>query len=62
MKSKAFVTDPLFLDTPEVNPAAVALAQKYGMEVSFETARMYSGDTPEMPLHRIFGVPSFEIG
>ncbi|MCP4721032.1 MAG: GNAT family N-acetyltransferase, partial [Desulfobacteraceae bacterium] len=29
---------------------------------SFETARMYTGDFPDIPLNRIFGVASFEIG
>jgi hypothetical protein len=55
-------SDAIFLDTPEINPAAVALAQKYNMQVSFETARMYTGECPSLPLNRIFGVTSFEIG
>jgi hypothetical protein len=32
------------------------------MTVSFETARMYTRDAPELPLDRIFGVISFEVG
>jgi hypothetical protein len=31
---------PVFLDTPEANPAAVALAARYAMTPIFETARM----------------------
>lgn len=62
LKSKVHSTEPVFLDTPEVNQAAVALAEKYKMKVSFETARMYTGDFPDMPLNRLFGVTSFEIG
>lgn len=62
LKSKATSKDPIFLDVPEVNPAAVALAKKHSMNVSFETARMYTGAFPNLPLNRIFGVTSFEIG
>jgi ribosomal protein S18 acetylase RimI-like enzyme len=62
LKSKVKSTEPFFLDTPEVNQSAVALAERYNMKVSFETARMYSGEMPNMPLNRLFGVTSFEIG
>ncbi len=55
-------TDPVYLDVPEPNEAAVELAQRHGMEIVFETARMYSGDAPALPLQRIFGVCSFEVG
>lgn len=54
--------EPVFLDTPEVNPEAVALAERHGMTPVFETARMYKGPAPELPLERIFGVTSFELG
>jgi len=40
----------------------VALAERHHMQVSFETARMYTGDFPELPVNRLFGVTSFEIG
>jgi len=53
---------PLFLDTPETNPAAVQLAQSHGMTPVFETARMYTGEAPEILLERIYGVTSFELG
>jgi ribosomal protein S18 acetylase RimI-like enzyme len=62
LKSKVKPSEPVFLDTPEVNPAAVALAERYHMKVSFETARMYTEKMPDMPLNQIFGVTSFEIG
>jgi ribosomal protein S18 acetylase RimI-like enzyme len=52
----------IFLDTPETNPAAIALAQRHGMTVSFETARMYTGNFPELPMLRMFGVTTFELG
>jgi ribosomal protein S18 acetylase RimI-like enzyme len=52
----------VYLDTPETNPAAVALAERRGMTVVFETARMYSGVAPDLPMRRLFGVTTFELG
>ncbi len=52
----------LFLDVPLANPDAVALATRHGMTVVFETARMYTGSAPDMPLSRLYGVTSFELG
>ena len=53
---------PVFLDTPEANPAAVALAARHAMTPIFETARMYKNGTPQMALERCFGVTTFELG
>jgi hypothetical protein len=50
------------LDVPESNPDAVALAQRHRMTVVFETARMYTGSAPDVPLLRLFGVTTFELG
>lgn len=52
----------VFLDTPEPNGAALALARRHGLEPVFETARMYRGPAPELPLGRIYGITSFELG
>jgi len=52
----------VYLDTPEVNREAVALAERHGMQVVFETARMYTGPFPDLPLDRLFGVTTFELG
>jgi len=30
--------------------------------VVFETARMYKGPAPQLPVERIFGVTTFELG
>ncbi|MCC8404576.1 GNAT family N-acetyltransferase [Paraburkholderia sp. MMS20-SJTN17] len=49
-------------DVPEVNAAAVALAERNGMVSTFETARMYTGTPPDIPVQRVFGVSSFELG
>lgn len=62
LKAGTRASEPIFLDVPEVNHAATALAKRHEMKVSFETARMYTGDVPDIPSHRLFGVASFEIG
>ena len=52
----------IFLDVPEPNRRAIALAERHGMAIVFETARMYAGAAPALPLERLFGVTSFELG
>jgi RimJ/RimL family protein N-acetyltransferase len=51
-----------YLDVPQTNLAAMALVEKQGMTMVFETARMYSGAMPELPISRIFGITTFELG
>jgi hypothetical protein len=53
---------PVFLDPPEPNAAARRLAERHRLSPSFETARMYRGPAPELPLKRMFGITSFELG
>ena len=53
---------PVFLDVPEPNSAAVALAEQYKMQPVFQTARMYTGPAPALDLDKVFGVTSFELG
>ena len=53
---------PFYLDVPEVNEAAVALAKRYGLTSMFETARMYLPAAPGLPTEHIFGVTTFELG
>lgn len=53
---------PVYLDVPEPNAAAVALAERHGMSKVFATARMYNRAAPELPLDEIFGITSFELG
>ncbi|GAA3546080.1 GNAT family N-acetyltransferase [Zobellella aerophila] len=62
LKSHVPEGESVFLDTPAVNISAVELAQRHQMSVSFETARMYLGQSPELPINRLFGVTSFELG
>ncbi len=54
--------EPVFLDVPEANSAAVALAEQNGMRKVFETARMYTRFEPDISLDRTFGVTTFELG
>ncbi|MEP9350194.1 GNAT family N-acetyltransferase [Xanthobacter sp. KR7-225] len=53
---------PIFLDVPEPNRAGAALAAEIGLAPVFETARMYRGPAPDLPLARIFGITTFELG
>lgn len=53
---------PVFIDMPEPNREARALAERHGMTPMFETARMYRGGRPNLPLDRIFGITSLELG
>lgn len=56
------VEAPLFLDVPECNQDAVALADARGMHRVFETARMYTGPVADLALARSYGMTSFEVG
>lgn len=51
-----------YLDIPEPNIDAQRLVKAYAMNPVFETARMYKGSAPKLPLHRVFGITSFELG
>ena len=60
---RAFVgKQKIYLDVPEVNKRAIVLAKKYHMKPMFETARMYTKKAPDIALHKIFGVTTFELG
>lgn len=52
----------VFLDVPDVNDEAMALAESRGFAPIFETARMYTGRAPAVGTDRIFGVTTFELG
>ncbi|NTV98359.1 MAG: GNAT family N-acetyltransferase [Chlorobiaceae bacterium] len=53
---------PFYLDIPESNPDALQLVKRHGMKVVFSTARMYKGRAPELPLERMYGITTFELG
>lgn len=52
----------VYLDLPEPNREAQALAQSRGLKPVFETARMYTGAVRDVAIQRIFGVTTFELG
>ncbi len=54
--------EPVYLDVPEVNAAAVDLVRRYRMRKVFATARMYSQHVPAGPPDKVFGVTTFELG
>lgn len=53
---------PVFLDVPEPNRAAAALAGRHGLSPVFEALRMYRGPAPSLPLRTIYGIASLELG
>jgi GNAT superfamily N-acetyltransferase len=52
----------VFIDVPQPNDAAAALATAHGFAPVFETARMYSGPIRRVALERVYGVTTFELG
>jgi hypothetical protein len=52
----------VFLDVPEPNRDAVALALAHGLAPVFETARMYTGPDPKIDYSGLYGVTSLELG
>jgi hypothetical protein len=56
------VDQPIFLDIPVCNQAAVQLVEGQGMCKVFETARIYRGSPPGLPMGYIYGITSFELG
>jgi GNAT superfamily N-acetyltransferase len=53
---------PVFLDTPELNSAALDLAKRHHLVPVFETVRMYTREDPGLPMDKIYGVTSYELG
>ena len=54
--------EPVILDIPVPNEDAKLLVDRYGMEPVFETARMYLGADPQLPLRSVYGITTFELG
>lgn len=52
----------IYLDVPQSNARAMQLADRYGMDPVFETARMYNRNTPDIDINAVFGVTTFELG
>lgn len=62
LTSRTNMGESLFLDVPEANTDSVLLAREFIMEEMFRTTRMYSGQAPDLPLKRWFGITSSELG
>ena len=56
------VGEPLYIDIPVINPAALVLTIKYNTTYVFECARMYLGKAPEIDIDKVFGITTFELG
>ena len=54
--------EEIAIDIPAPNAAALALAESLGMAPRFACTRMYRGDARPLPLDRIWGSTSFELG
>lgn len=52
----------VYLDVPEPNQAACALARRWAMKPCFATLCMYRGPQPDIDLTRIFALTSLELG
>lgn len=55
-------TEPVFIDIPDVHPALTSLKQRYALEPMFTCVRMYWGQVPTLPVDRIFGATTLELG
>ncbi|HSK39223.1 MAG TPA: GNAT family N-acetyltransferase [Arenibaculum sp.] len=60
--SAAVPSGPVYLDVPEPNRDAVAMARAAGLTPEFETARMYAGPAPATDPSGLYGVTTFELG
>jgi GNAT superfamily N-acetyltransferase len=54
--------ETIFIDMPEPNVAGIRIMERVGFSPVFETARMYRGTAPSLPLQSIYGITSFELG
>ncbi|MBU6452630.1 MAG: GNAT family N-acetyltransferase [Cyanobacteria bacterium REEB67] len=52
----------VYIDVPGPNEAGLTLATKHGMQPMFECMRMYTQGEPTLPIGKIYGSTSFELG
>lgn len=52
----------LYIDVPMLNSDAVAMMREFDAECVFECARMYYGNAPDLPVRKIFGITTLELG
>ena len=53
---------PVILNVPEVNPGALDLAKRFGLQPVFATTRMYTRGEHGVPLGRVYGHDLFKGG
>ena len=53
---------PVYLDVPTINQDAVKLVTEFDAECMFECARMYFNGVPNIPIHKVFGMTTLELG
>ncbi|GIF03635.1 N-acetyltransferase GCN5 [Actinoplanes siamensis] len=58
----ALASGPVVLDVPDRNRDGVELARAAGLEQISETARMYTGEPPDIDVRGIYSVASLELG
>ncbi len=56
------VDEPVYIDIPTNNDAAVDMIKKYNTTYIFECARMYYGNPPQVNMQNIYGITTFELG
>jgi hypothetical protein len=54
--------EEIFIDVPKVNASAMQQVLSMDMKPVFTTARMYTKQAPDLPLDKIYGVTSLELG
>jgi len=54
--------EPLMIDVPEPNQTAMDMMKRLSFSSTFETARMYRGQTPNINTDKLFGVATLELG
>lgn len=54
--------EKIYLDIPLTNPLAIALTKKYQSLPVFACGRMYFGVAPSLPIQKIYGITTLELG
>jgi len=62
LSARAESGESVYLDVPQINSAGLDLARRYAGHEVFRTARMYTGEPPDVELAPVYGVTSFELG
>ena len=58
----SFNDETYFIDVPSINSDATKLVLEYGGTAVFECGRMYYGTPPLLPMHKIYGITTLELG